>query len=143
LVKTDNCLFHVIAVVVLCAVIGCGEDGPPRLEGSDAPTISTVGVSPAAFDAGAGEREMQAIFFYVDPNKDLSSGVFLTRECGVGAETQTGVPFDSIDVRTTGVFVVTLKIDTNCDAGSYSVRFYAVDERGNQSNVLSIPYTLQ
>ncbi|MEW6443428.1 MAG: hypothetical protein AB1640_21020 [bacterium] len=131
-----------ILIPIVLLLLGCGSEDV-EFEGDDAPTISTVELDPTVFPAGSGERILHGIFLYVDPNADLEAGVFLTRACGQGAEVGREVPFDSIDDRTTGVFVVSLAIDTDCEAGPYSGRFHAVDERGNRSNDVDIEYVLQ
>jgi hypothetical protein len=99
-------------------------------------------VSPTSLRTGSGIVYVQGIFWYVDPNAHLSTGILLTTQCGQGSQKREQISFESVDIGLVGALVVQLPIDTNCDLGEYSTFFLVIEEKGNASNQIEIRYSL-
>ncbi len=136
-------LYPICLLCMFLLMQACGQDQQEGFEGTDAPTIIKIRLTPTSFVSGPVTGIITGLFSYVDPNADLANGIFVIRECGQDPEQRLDVPFKDIDRRTVGVFVVELQVSTDCQPGDYSALFSVIDERGNTSNTTGIHYTIE
>ena len=133
-----------VASVFLCMSCGDDDSGSGGPSGT-APVISNLQCDPstAAIGEGGGGITMDCSLFFRDQDKDLHRVVFSYLDgCGSAPPLDQNVSLAAGGLETGTIEINDLIIYTDCDPGSYTYQFQAIDRNGNKSNKLTLVFDL-
>ena len=144
--------------VSLFFCMSCGDDdcptcpGPPGASGSP-PKIDTLSCDPgsALINDGNGSITLNCTVSFLDPDRDLAEMYFRSKDCGQGewgekypvkSDPDLGSVSDQAEGQLEGVIEFGITVDTYCAVGDYPYEISARDREENDSNTLTLYFTL-
>ena len=135
-----------VLVVSMLLLFGCSEEANEDIEGNTPIFIELISFtpSPVSFPVDSGTQTAIGLFAYIDPYAALSIGVLLIKDCGQDPLQREEIPFLFVtaEVGGFGTFGAQFALNTNCDPGEYTARFFVMDKNGNTSSPIELHYEI-